>query len=364
MKENPMSSTRYDAFDSLRAYACTLVVLSHCQILAQGGLGNNIFFTLSGFFSILPFIQNPENRLLSPKGLIKYYYSKLLRIFPPLWISLFFIKYLTPIVYFQPGNFTTDTSFTLNLLMLNPLEHLWFLQQVTVFILIAPLLIYLAVLIKFVLEKLYVSPRKRELIVFFVFLALTLITDGVSDLMPTFLHARGNPTVFLLPRFLLGIACAYLYRFLDFNYIMNNQQENKLNKYKPAINTICTVILILFLVLCILTSRDFLKYIDPALSDYLIGWRNPMLVCSGTFIVILALMFGRDALFIRAFSNKAISYIGQVSFSIYIIHYFLIAYFPADKPIKTFIPIYVLSLGYAFLMDRYVETPLKKIRKR
>lgn len=358
------ATPRYDAFDSFRAYACTLVVLSHCGIWAQGGLGNGVFFTLSGFFAVLPFIPNPEKRLFSIPGLLKYYFSKLLRIFPPLWISLIFVKYFTTSPVFEPGNFTTERSFVLNALMLNPFGHLWFLQQVVLFIIIAPLFIYLAILIKFILSKTPLSQRVAELIVALIFLAITIITYKYPNIIPIYCRANGNPNGFHLPRFLIGTACAYFYRFVDYSYITKGERGAKFTGARRIINFVCSVTLIVILALCILTSRDFLQYIDPAYYEYRIGWDGPMLVCGATFVAIFALIFGKDALFIRAFSAKAISYIGKISFSIYIIHFFLIPFFPAESPIQTFVPVYVLSVGYAFLMDRYVETPLEKLRKR
>ena len=64
---------RVKALDGLRFWAITLVVASHSGFLSQGGLGNNIFFVLSGFFAMNPFRDIEVDRIFRNKYIFKYY---------------------------------------------------------------------------------------------------------------------------------------------------------------------------------------------------------------------------------------------------------------------------------------------------
>ena len=52
MEEVKKNSSRINSLDGLRFLAITLIIASHCNFLNQGGLGNDIFFALSGFFAV------------------------------------------------------------------------------------------------------------------------------------------------------------------------------------------------------------------------------------------------------------------------------------------------------------------------
>ena len=59
---------RNGSLDGLRMWAITLIILSHCGLLAQGGFGNAMFFAISGFFMSSPFVlDDPEKRVISLK---------------------------------------------------------------------------------------------------------------------------------------------------------------------------------------------------------------------------------------------------------------------------------------------------------
>lgn len=75
-------SKRNTSLDGLRALAITLIVASHCNFLNQGGLGNAIFFCLSGFLAVSPFSQDGEERFSSLPKIGQYYWNRIMRIIP------------------------------------------------------------------------------------------------------------------------------------------------------------------------------------------------------------------------------------------------------------------------------------------
>ena len=50
-----MNQSKNNAIQGLRFWAISLIIASHCGILMQGGVGNVIFFAMSGFFVCRPY---------------------------------------------------------------------------------------------------------------------------------------------------------------------------------------------------------------------------------------------------------------------------------------------------------------------
>ena len=69
-----MNQSKSNSIQGLRFWAIGLIVASHCGFLSQGGLGNCIFFAMSGFFACQPFADDDyEYGYFSPANFIKYY---------------------------------------------------------------------------------------------------------------------------------------------------------------------------------------------------------------------------------------------------------------------------------------------------
>lgn len=75
--------------DGLRAVAFTIVFLSHAGLgdLVPGGFGVTTFFFLSGF--LITSLFRHESAVTGSISIKKFYLRRILRIFPPLYISLF-----------------------------------------------------------------------------------------------------------------------------------------------------------------------------------------------------------------------------------------------------------------------------------
>jgi peptidoglycan/LPS O-acetylase OafA/YrhL len=119
----PQSSTRLLQFDGLRGLAIIIVVLSHCNILNQGGVANAIFFALAGFLLINPFKDAYEQRFLSIWNILKFYKSRAIRILPAYYLILFFI-------FFQTGFNVIEKDVFIKLLYFGDIHgHLWYIYS-------------------------------------------------------------------------------------------------------------------------------------------------------------------------------------------------------------------------------------------
>ena len=109
-----MTQSKNYAIQGIRFWAIALIVASHCGFLAQGGLGNCIFFAMSGFFVCQPFTDGDfEYKYLSLKGILNYYYKRIIRIIPVAWLCMAFAAW--GLRYLDFRDFTTENSLFLNM---------------------------------------------------------------------------------------------------------------------------------------------------------------------------------------------------------------------------------------------------------
>ena len=89
------TDSRCVQIDGLRGIAALIVILSHTHILDQGGVANAVFFAITGFLFINPFRNDYERKFLSPKNILKFYYSRALRILPVYYTVLIGVVLIT-----------------------------------------------------------------------------------------------------------------------------------------------------------------------------------------------------------------------------------------------------------------------------
>ena len=171
------------AIQIFRLWAISLIIASHCGFLAQGGVGNNVFFAISGFFAANPFVDEYEERFISLKQVLLYYWGRIIRIIPITWLCLFFATWGIPC--FNSHDFTSDKGLIPNMFFVRSYGHLWFLQQIMLFYIFVPLIMCVIRLIKKIIK-----PWKRVDADLCVFLLL-----NVGAL---FLHKHLTTEVFYL----------------------------------------------------------------------------------------------------------------------------------------------------------------------
>lgn len=224
-----MEKKRFEQIDGLRALAVFLVVTSHTAafgLQGQGGLGVDIFFVLSGFFCILPFLKDKKG-YKDFKSVLKYFIKKIIRIIP-----LYYIVILS--VFFIDGNTNNIKSVSdliKNMLFIECDGHLWYLQQEMFFYLITPLLIRICC---FVSSKFKIKDKYMFIILFISSILLNVfLTENVVHF-----YSNGQNQKIRIGIFLLGFAFGYLY-----NYLSNIKIE--LNNCRKYIMDIVSFVIIL-----------------------------------------------------------------------------------------------------------------------
>ncbi len=339
-------STRNASLDGLRTLAITLIVASHCDFLNQGGLGNAIFFCLSGFLAAFPFSQDAEERFSSIPKIGQYYWNRIMRIIPTFWAVLFFLRVTCGLQFFN-----TNSAFVKNLFFIESFGHLWFLQQEMVMYLVLPALMLLLLGLKRVAKRLSVPAGAFDLICALVlavlaYLSRKYLTAGVFSL-----NGNGSAQVFRIWQFLIGMVTAYLYKAY-------RAWGLDLSKYR--LFRFCADGIVLVLLLgCVFSSTSFLSRIDPSLSKYYVGWYLPVLCSSLTGVAIVLLLSNPKGILTRFLGCRLFSELGKISFGIYLIHFFLIPISGIRETthFRKFLFIYLMSIGFALLLHKFVEAP-------
>lgn len=73
--------------------------------------------------------------------------------------------------------------------------------------------------------------------------------------------------------------------------------------------------------------------------------------------MVLSVLINTKGIIVKLLGFKPIAYIGKISFSIYLIHMFLIPYFYSDSIISTFILVYFFSICPDSVMYVFIEKP-------
>ncbi|MCR4587818.1 MAG: acyltransferase family protein, partial [Lachnospiraceae bacterium] len=260
-----MSTQKRDhSIEFLRVLAIILIIASHCKILEQGGVGNCIFFALSGFFIVAPFKEDTELAFLSPKEWLRYIGKRLLRVLPAYYTYLIAITYLLGLLHVN--DFETVASLPLHLCFYMASGHLWFIQQEMLFFLLCPLLMCLLGLIRMVLEKRKVSAAVSDLILAGVLILLCVLSLEFLHIM---LHGNNTLVRFMPERIMAGMVFGYMVKALRHAFPRLGEQK--------GMQILTDGYVILFVLFCLLSSEWVLSRFNPAFAGYYIGWSNPFL---------------------------------------------------------------------------------------
>ena len=348
-----MNQSKNNAIQGLRFLAITLIIASHCGLLMQGGLGNTIFFAMSGFFVCRPYSASDyEYRFFNIKSFLNYYKKRIVRIIPVCWVCMLFASF--GLRFFDFRDFSTEHSLLLNMFFIKSKNHLWFLQQEIVFYIIAPFLILALGLIKKLIAHFTKKPLFINLILFVLINVLVYVTYKYSIYTSIRLYGNGGPQLFRIWFFLIGMSFAYLLKALKEICI-------KKDSTKRILASLGSVFVFVCFAFSILSSEQYLSMIDDKYSGLYVGWTYaiPITYIASAVLVVLSLL-PDTSLCSRFFGNKLFAAIGNASFSMYLIHGCLLAYFAELSPYSAFITIYGITLAIALLIYTYLEQPIMK----
>jgi peptidoglycan/LPS O-acetylase OafA/YrhL len=349
------ASNRLSHIQGLRGLAVGLVVLYHAGFFFNGGfIGVDVFFVISGFV-----IGASLNRELEQRGVIRwrsFFFRRVRRLVPALSVTLlgtlllywaFFgaadVALLTrPLVSgsFFISNFYFFLERGYIALDNDPLRNLWSLSVEEQF--------YLALPLVFIVAKMGSPSRarikRRVLGLVTVVLAASLIANLV---LVNYSLQFGIPQ-FLLPRrfaffspftraweFLVGLLLA----FVSFE---------KISKKISTITSLLSLGVLIFLAIWLDGWQPF-----P-------GWfAVPVVIASAALVALPT----QHAVFRKVLTNQPITYLGDISYSFYLVHWPLLVIlkqkFGAEDSVV--VVTLVLSLLASVLIYHFVENPIRKM---
>ncbi len=310
------------SLNGYRAFAFLAVFLFHINVFPAGYLGVQAFFVLSGFL-ITPILLSTKEKTMGFKEYLKnFMIRRVLRIFPLYYFYLGFLACtiaffgLTQLEYFDSLNNQLIYGFTYTYNFYHSADffehnryitHFWSLAVEEQFYLIWPLLIY------------FVSKRHlKKMLVFIILLGpvlrLLIAFISSSNALP-FLSSNENVVVYVstlshLDAFAIGgLASVFIKKEVG-NFVLG---------------VVVSSVIALGLITNYIASSEWnfstLGY-GPLMKNsykYIWGFSLVNIICS----LILLRLKSRN-LFRGIIENKLITYIGLISYGLYVYHYGLI----------------------------------------
>lgn len=325
--------------DGIRAYAVIAVIIFHLGFLPNGYLGVDIFFVISGFL-ITSIIYKDLH--IGNFSILKFYERRIRRIIP-LLIFITSVALVIGLILMLPDDLenlaqsAVASNFSANnILMLitssdywatkneyKPLMHTWSLGVEEQFYLLYPFLL------------LIVSKIRLRLVVHFL-----IVTSFLSLLLFLF---YGNPSskFYLLQYRFFELSVGGLFAVFFYKRTISNTVSKYLFILSALVLLSCLIIPI---------------------------FNNTLLVILTTFFSVVLLTTGghieeNDFVVRGFFKNKLISYIGKISFSLYLWHQLVFAFSRyaifEEIDIKAAIILVLLTFVLSILTYHFIENPFR-----
>ena len=347
---------------TFRFFAALLVFLSHfsffkeydylnwiyVRIFEEGYLGVTFFFVLSGF--ILTYNYHNKFNMLDQQGLLKFFIARLARIYP-LHLLTFFLA--IPLLYkaFLESTVNTSVKAILNLLLLQgyvPIDSVYFSFNTVSWSLSNEIFFYVCLpFIIFILNRIRLKSNKLISVLAGVWLFSISFVFTFRDIELNHWLFYIFP-LFRLSDFLIGVFLALLF--------LNPPVQRKANQ-SIMYYTLMEFIAIFSLIIAIY----YFPYVHQSLrySVYYIS-----------FISLIIYIFAfQKGLISKLLSNKLLLFLGEISFSFYMLHYLVIRYslhlqIINSSPIILAVFSFTVSILASVLVYTYYEVPLRnKIKK-
>lgn len=318
--------------NSLRGIACIIVVIAHIisvhptiGIYASGcgKIGVWCFMVLSAYLLYRPYCR--EKRRFGIKECSIFYIKRAVRILPVYCVVLIWTYII--------GYFTEIKEFFFHLIGLHGIGHLWYMPVIMKFYLVMPVFI----IIKNMMKPIW------NIVVLIVMLILGAVLNPYNEYVENSTELK-----WYMPVFIMGMLLAI---------IIGKGKKRQIANLK------CYDLGVVF---CIVIGGLFIPYMrekiwgmEPS------GWlQNKYLLYGGLWaVIILCITFGKV---IRNLLNKSkfLSYIGKISFSIYLIHYPILMELTRKHTNiwMNGLIVIVLSIVFASVINQFVEKPLERVR--
>lgn len=350
-----MSSIKYrPEIDGLRAIAVISVIIYHLNEnwLSGGFLGVDIFFVISGFLITGIIITEIQQNSFSLK---QFYTRRIKRIYPAFITVMALVSFIASVIFIYNdfnklrkiielaiaflSNFylgLTQGYFDLSANE-NPVLHIWSLAVEEQYYLIFPLILILAYKKFREIKVLFII----TLILFFILLATSFIP---ANFYKEVLH---QPNIYYLsnlrfPELLVGSLLAI------YHNLSNKVQLSK------QVNNILAILSTLLLFSCLFLMNNNIAYI-PGIT----------LILPCIFTALIIHTTSQNNIVKLCLSNKAIVFIGKISYSLYLYHWIFIAfayYITGEKQInnQSIAIVIVLTIIFSVLSYYLIEQPIRK----
>lgn len=350
-----MSSIKYrPEIDGLRAIAVISVIIYHLNEnwLSGGFLGVDIFFVISGFLITGIIITEIQQNSFSLK---QFYTRRIKRIYPAFITVMALVSFIASAIFIYNDFNKLRKTIELAIAFLsnfylgltqgyfdlsaneNPVLHIWSLAVEEQYYLIFPLILILAYKKFREIKVLFII----TLILFFILLATSFVS---ANFYKEVLH---QPNIYYLsnlrfPELLVGSLLAI------YHNLSNKVQLSK------QVNNILAILSTLLLFSCLFLMNNDIAYI-PGIT----------LILPCIFTALIIHTTSQNNIVKLCLSNKAIVFIGKISYSLYLYHWIFIAfayYITGEKQInnQSIAIVIVLTIIFSVLSYYLIEQPIRK----
>lgn len=350
-----MSSIKYrPEIDGLRAIAVISVIIYHLNEnwLSGGFLGVDIFFVISGFLITGIIITEIQQNSFSLK---QFYTRRIKRIYPAFIIVMALVSFIASVIFIYNDFNKLRKTIELAIAFLsnfylgltqgyfdlsaneNPVLHIWSLAVEEQYYLIFPLILILAYKKFREIKVLFII----TLILFFILLATSFIP---ANFYKEVLH---QPNIYYLsnlrfPELLVGSLLAI------YHNLSNKVQLSK------QVNNILAILSTLLLFSCLFLMNNDIAFI-PGVT----------LILPCIFTALIIHTTSQNNIVKLCLSNKAIVFIGKISYSLYLYHWIFIAfayYITGEKQInnQSIAIVIVLTIIFSVISYYLIEQPIRK----
>lgn len=346
-----MSSIKYrPEIDGLRAIAVISVIIYHLNEnwLSGGFLGVDIFFVISGFLITGIIITEIQQNSFSLK---QFYTRRIKRIYPAFITVMALVSFIASVIFIYNDFNKLRKTIELAIAFLsnfylgltqgyfdlsaneNPVLHIWSLAVEEQYYLIFPLILILAYKKFREIKVLFII----TLILFFILLATSFIP---ANFYKEVLH---QPNIYYLsnlrfPELLVGSLLAIYH-----NLLASKQASN-----------VIAILSTLLLFSCLFLMNNDIAFI-PGVT----------LILPCIFTALIIHTTSQNNIIKLCLSNKAIVFIGKISYSLYLYHWIFIAlayYITGEKQInnQSIAIVTVLTIIFSVLSYYLIEQPIRK----
>ena len=350
-----MSSIKYrPEIDGLRAIAVISVIIYHLNEnwLSGGFLGVDIFFVISGFLITGIIITEIQQNSFSLK---QFYTRRIKRIYPAFITVMALVSFIASAIFIYNDFNKLRKTIELAIAFLsnfylgltqgyfdlsaneNPVLHIWSLAVEEQYYLIFPLILILAYKKFREIKVLFII----TLILFFILLATSFVS---ANFYKEVLH---QPNIYYLsnlrfPELLVGSLLAI------YHNLSNKVQLSK------QVNNILAILSTLLLFSCLFLMNNNIAFI-PGVT----------LILPCIFTALIIHTTSQNNIVKLCLSNKAIVFIGKISYSLYLYHWIFIAlayYITGEKQInnQSIAIVTVLTIIFSVLSYYLIEQPIRK----